>query len=75
MSPREMVRPRFVVTGLLVTLILEVGGGFPIPWLLESMRVNLAIFFIDWALWTLVGFAVDDLAPKFKDHLATPGHG
>jgi len=47
MSPREMVRPRFVVTGLLVTLILEVGGGFPIPWLLESMRVNLAIFFID----------------------------
>jgi hypothetical protein len=39
------------------------------------MRVNLAIFFIDWALWTLVGFAVDDLAPKFKDHLATPGHG
>jgi hypothetical protein len=70
-----MVRPRYVIISLLVTLILGVGGGFPIPWMRVLWRANWVLFMVDWVFWTLVGFAVDDLAPKFKDHLATTGHG
>ena len=64
-----------MITGLLVTLITGAGGGLPIPWLGAAWRVNWILLLIDGAFWTIVSFAVKDLTPKFKDHLATTGHG
>ena len=70
-----MIRPRYVIVGLLVALVTEVDRGLPIPWLEVSWRVNWVFLMVDIAFWTMVGFAVDDVAPKFKHHLATTGHG
>jgi hypothetical protein len=70
-----MVSPRYVIISLLVTLILGVGGGLPIPWMRVLWRANWVLFMFDWVFWAIVGFAVDDLAPKFKHHEAMLGHG
>ena len=74
-EPRDVIRPRYVIVGLLVALVTGVDRGLSIPWLDVSWRVNWVLLMVDIAFWTMVGFAVDDVAPKFKHHLATTGHG
>ena len=74
-EPRDVVHPKYVIVGLLVALVTGVGGGLPIPWLEVPWRVDWVLLMVDIAFWTIVGFAVKDVAPKFKHHLATTGHG
>jgi len=61
--------------GLLVALLTGVSGGLLIPWLGATWRVNCILLMVDIVFWTIVGFTVQDVVPKFKDHLVTTGHG
>jgi hypothetical protein len=74
-EPRDIIRPRYVIVGLLVALVTGVADGLPIPWLEVPWRVDWVFLMVDIAFWAIVGFAVEDVAPKFKHHLATTGHG